>query len=64
MSSNGGFPPLKIIKEKKITREIKKERHYKPIIKELSIKKILSDSIVKPMIDLNKPPVDRVIDTL
>ena len=53
--SNGGFPPLKIIKEKKKDITLRKERHFKPIIKELNIKNILSQSIVKPMIDLNKP---------
>ena len=60
MSSNGGFPPLKIIKKEKNDikpNKVKKERL-------LNIKSILSDSIVKPMIDLNKPPSKRVIDTL
>ncbi len=60
--SNGGFPPLKTIKKEKtkindnITKN-KKERL-------LNIKNILSDSIVKPMIDLNKPSNERIIDTL
>ncbi len=56
--SNGGFPPLKFIKEDKIDKTIKKERYYTPKIKELNIKNILSQSIVKPMIDLNKPKID------
>ena len=56
--SNGGFPPLKFINEEKITKTIKKERHYAPKIKELNIKNILSQSIVKPMIDLNKQKID------
>ncbi len=59
--SNGGFPPLKI---KEHTKTFKKDRHYKSNIKELNIKNILSQSIVKPMIDLNKPQVEKVIDSL
>ena len=65
MSSNGGFPPLKIIKKNE-----NKERHSKPEKSHklnninLSIKNILSSSIVKPMIDLNKQSVEKVIDTL
>ncbi len=55
--SNGGFPPLKIIKKDKLDNKIKKERV-------LNIKSILNDSIVKPMIDLNKSKSDKVIDTL
>ena len=42
----------------------KKERYYKSTIKELNIKNILSQSIVKPMIDLNKPSTEKVIDSL
>lgn len=53
--SNGGFPPLKIIKKEKIIK--KKER-------QLNINNILSNSIVKPMIDLNKPINDKIIDAL
>lgn len=61
MSSNGGFPPLKIIKKNDT-----KERHFKPknININLNIKNILSSSVVKPMIDLNKQSVEKVIDTL
>lgn len=62
--SNGGFPPLKIIKEEKKDITLRKERHFKPIIKELNIKNILSQSIVKPMIDLNKPTQERVIESI
>lgn len=57
--SNGGFPPLRIIKEDK-----KNHKKTKLIIKEVPIKQILSESIVKPMIDLNKPKYDIVIDSL
>ncbi len=60
MSSNGGFPPLKNIKKEH--NEIKKTKVKKERL--LNIKSILSDSIVKPMIDLNKPSSDKVIDTL
>jgi hypothetical protein len=63
--SNGGFPPLKFItKEDKKKGTIKKERHYKSTKKELNIKNILSESIIKPMIDLNKSQPERVIDSL
>jgi hypothetical protein len=58
LKSNGGFPPLKFIKEDNKNKTIQKERHYSPKIKELNIKNILSQSIVKPMIDLNKSKVD------
>ncbi len=65
MSSNGGFPPLKIIKKEHIDSKII-TRKEKDKIKErpLNIKSILSDSIVKPMIDLNKPSQERIVDTL
>ena len=64
MSSNGGFPPLKIIKKNDNNKELKKERHFKSNNINLNIKNILSSSVVKPMIDLNKQPVEKVIDTL
>ena len=70
MSSNGGFPPLKIIKQNnnsgKLERKEKKhDKHdYKKDNINLNIKNILSNSVVKPMIDLNKPTVDKVIDSL
>jgi hypothetical protein len=63
MISNGGFPPLKFIKEDKIDKKIKKERYYTPKIKELNIKNILSQSIVKPMVDLNQPKI-HIINSL
>ena len=62
--SNGGFPPLKINKYEKKDKTLKIERNYKSNIKELNIKNILSQSIVKPMIDLNKPKVEKIIDSL
>ena len=61
--SNGGFPPLKIIKKDTSCKDIKNTKQ-KQTIKELPIKKILSDSIVKPMIDLNKPKNDIVVEYL
>lgn len=61
--SNGGFPPLKIIKKDTSYKDIKNTKQ-KQTIKELPIKKILSDSIVKPMIDLNKPKNDIVVEYL
>lgn len=60
MSSNGGFPPLKIIKQ---NNKEKSKKDKKNNIN-LNIKNILSNSIVKPMIDLNKPVADKVIDSL
>jgi len=63
--SNGGFPPLKIIKKDTSYKEKDiKNTKQKQTIKELPIKKILSDSIVKPMIDLNKPKNDIVVEYL
>ena len=77
MSSNGGFPPLKIIKQNNNSNnnsnnsgklERKEKKHdkydYKKNNINLNIKNILSNSVVKPMIDLNKPAVDKVIDSL
>jgi hypothetical protein len=73
MSSNGGFPPLKIIKQnnnnnynnEKLKRKEKTHKNdYKKDNINLNIKNILSNSVVKPMIDLNKPAVDKVIDSL
>ena len=64
MSSNGGFPPLKIIKQNPKDKKHKKEKDYKKDNINLNIKNILSNSVVKPMIDLNKPSVDKVIDSL
>jgi hypothetical protein len=63
MSSNGGFPPLKIIKQNSINKERPKKKDKKNNIN-LNIKNILSNSVVKPMIDLNKQQVDKVIDSL
>jgi hypothetical protein len=60
--SNGGFPPLRIIKKEDIKKE-KKEKTYK-LKKDVHIKNILSDSIVKPMIEINKPKNDIVVDFL
>jgi hypothetical protein len=69
MSSNGGFPPLKIIKQiHKYEKKEKDKKHEKNDYKKdninLNIKNILSNSVVKPMIDLNKPSVEKVIDSL
>ena len=67
MSSNGGFPPLKIIKKTDDNKEHKIEKNlkaYKLNNINLSIKNILSSSIVKPMIDLNKQQSEKIIDAL
>jgi hypothetical protein len=54
--SNGGFPPIQIIKKnnKKINIISKKD---------LNIKNILTDKNIKPMIDINKNNID-VIESL
>lgn len=62
--SNGGFPPLKIFKVDKSEKILKKDRHFKPNVKELNIKNILSLSVVKPMINLNKHTDDIIVDNL
>jgi hypothetical protein len=66
MSSNGGFPPLKIVKnnKKEKTHDKNEKNDKKKNNINLNIKNILSNSVVKPMIDLNKPAVDKVIDSL
>jgi hypothetical protein len=59
---NGGFPPLKLISEKK-EKILKKERGISSNINNLNIKNILSSNISKPMIDLNKSDIN-IIDSL
>ena len=63
MNVNGGFPPIKYIVKKNDMKEMKKERFFSPNVKELDIKHILSLSVTKPMIDINKNTVD-IIDSL
>ncbi len=64
MINNGGFPPIKYINNtKNENKEIKKERFFSPNIKALDIKQILSSSVNKPMMDINKNKVD-IIDSL
>lgn len=63
MSTNGGFPPIKNIKTNDSKKDIKKERFFATQSKQLDIRNILSSSIVKPMIDLNKNEV-MIIDSL
>lgn len=63
MSSNGGFPPLKLIKDDNKPSKIIKERAYSSSTKNVDIRHILSESIVKPMIELNKNEVN-IIDSL
>ncbi len=66
MSANGGFPPIKKIinkSEKKEEIKLKKERSYVAPTQNLDIKHILSSSIIKPMIHVNKNELD-VIDSL
>lgn len=58
---NGGFPPLKLIIEQKKT--LKKEREIPAVVSNLNIKNILSSTISKPMIDLNKSDIN-IIESL
>jgi hypothetical protein len=59
MKANGGFPPIKIGKSKD-HKEDKKEKKNNINLK---IRNILSESKVKPMIELDKPKID-IIDNL
>jgi hypothetical protein len=63
MNMNGGFPPLRYIKDKNDIKDAKKERYYSPNVQNLDIKHILSSNVVKPMIDLGKNDVE-VISSL
>ncbi len=63
MNMNGGFPPLRYIKEKNDIKDAKKERYYAPNVQNLDIKHILSSNVVKPMIDLGNKDVE-VISSL
>ena len=58
MKANGGFPPINIISDKKDKKEKKEKNNIN-----LKIKNILSDSKVKPMIELNKKKIE-IIDNL
>ncbi len=58
---NGGFPPMKSIsKSKKKLTNNSTNNNSKNI--DLKIKNILSDSIVKPMIELDKKKIEVVND--
>jgi hypothetical protein len=67
MSSNGGFPPIKYIdnskKLDKKNKRFKKERFFNQPVKDLDIKKILNQSVIKPMINLEQNKID-IIDSL
>uniref|UniRef100_A0A6C0HVK7 Uncharacterized protein n=1 Tax=viral metagenome TaxID=1070528 RepID=A0A6C0HVK7_9ZZZZ len=59
---NGGFPPMKkISKSKKINSTNNNSKNNSKNI-DLKIKNILSDSIVKPMIELDKKKIEVVND--
>jgi hypothetical protein len=58
-SSNGGFPPIKIIRK----NNSKKDKFNITPKKDLNIKQILTDKNIKPMIETNKKTID-VIDSL
>jgi len=65
MTSNGGFPPLKIIKKNdNKEKHVKSKKSHKLNNINLNIKNILSSSVVKPMIDLNKQSSEIIIDSL
>jgi hypothetical protein len=64
MSSNGGFPPLKIIKKEnnkdnKIINE--KERFFSNNKKNVNINNIIKE-VKKPMINMNKEEI-KIIDS-
>ena len=59
--NNGGFPPIQYIDKEIDTSkvELKKERAYAPSYKKpLDIKNILSLSVKKKMIDIEKNTID------
>lgn len=59
MSSNGGFPPIKYIEMKEDKKELQKERFFAPIPKKnVDIKHILSLSVKKQMINLDKNEIE------
>jgi hypothetical protein len=53
MKANGGFPPIVIKNIKNIKEKTTKKDNIN-----LKIKNILSDSKVKPMIEIDKPKID------
>ena len=64
MSSNGGFPPLKIIKkESKSSRKLSesKERFFVDKKKIVNINNIIEE-VKKPMINMNKDEI-KIIDS-
>ncbi len=63
MSANGGFPPIKLIEKKETKKDITKERFFAPVVNNVDIKKILTTSIVKPMLDVKQNEIN-VIETL
>jgi hypothetical protein len=60
--SNGGFPPIKYIEENKDETDIplKKERYYAPVRKMVDIKHILSLSVKKQMINLERNKIETI----
>ena len=62
MSSNGGFPPLKIIKKKENNKMVnEKERFFSKSKKNVNINNIIKE-VKKPMIDMNKEEI-KIIDS-
>jgi hypothetical protein len=57
---NGGFPPMKNISKSKKINSKNNSNNSKNI--DLKIKNILSDSKVKPMIELDKKKIEVVND--
>jgi len=66
MKANGGFPPININKKKDSSSSSssseKSKSKQKSININLKIKNILSDSKIKPMIELDKKQIEVVND--
>lgn len=61
MPSNGGFPPLKVIKKENKEFSKNKERFFTDKKKLVNINNII-ENVKKPMIDMNKEEI-KIIDS-
>jgi len=62
---NGGFPPINIYKKNEVPKQQTKEKESKKYKQDnLRIKNILSESKVKPMIDIESKSKINIIDNL
>jgi hypothetical protein len=61
IKANGGFPPIKYcstVEIKKIENSSRKERLYAPTSNNVNIRKILKESKVKPIFDIESNKKD------